>query len=80
VKDHRSISRSSCALNAQLANHESVATLGVTFIELDLFKQVNDKFGHACWNDLLRIVARACSPDVLRADRAAQFRRVLESY
>ena len=56
------------ALDEQIARNGSGATPGVIFIDLDHFKQVNDQFGHACGDKLLRIAAQRITAGVRAHD------------
>lgn len=47
--------------------------LVVMLIDLDLFKAVNDSFGHLVGDDVLRIVARAISSQARSYDHVARF-------
>ena len=48
-------------------------TFAVLFVDLDNFKQVNDKFGHEAGNDLLRGTAHECSALIRTTDLAARY-------
>lgn len=43
------------------------------FIDLDGFKQVNDKHGHLIWNELLKQVAKRLQDTTRRSDMVARF-------
>jgi diguanylate cyclase (GGDEF)-like protein len=48
-------------------------TFAVLFVDLDNFKQVNDKFGHEAGNDVLRGTAHECSELIRTTDLAARY-------
>lgn len=48
-------------------------TFVVLFVDLDNFKQVNDKFGHEAGNEVLRGTARECSALIRTTDLAARY-------
>ena len=48
-------------------------TFAVLFVDLDNFKQVNDKFGHEAGNEVLRGTARECSALIRTTDLAARY-------
>ena len=50
--------------------HDSFAVL---FVDLDNFKQVNDRFGHEAGNDVLKTTARECSAHIRTTDLAARY-------
>ena len=50
--------------------HDSFAVL---FVDLDNFKQVNDRFGHEAGNDVLKSTARECSAHIRTTDLAARY-------
>src|SRR5205807_2651403 len=45
----------------------------VLFVDLDNFKQVNDRFGHAAGNDVLKSTARECAAHIRTTDLAARY-------
>jgi len=48
-------------------------TFVVLFVDLDNFKQVNDKFGHEAGNEVLRGTARECAALIRTTDLAARY-------
>lgn len=49
------------------------ATLAMLFMDLDGFKEANDRFGHQTGNEVLRAVARAIRDTIRSTDVAARF-------
>ena len=47
---------------------EGVTTLGVLFIDVDHFKDINDTFGHKTGDDVLRMVAQSTANGLRRSD------------
>src|SRR2546429_4948611 len=45
----------------------------VLFVDLDNFKQVNDRFGHEAGNDVLKSTARECAAHIRTTDLAARY-------
>lgn len=60
-------------LPAQLAQaRERHAALSIAAVDLDHFKQVNDRFGHAVGDDVLRVVARILTDKTRSTDLLAR--------
>jgi diguanylate cyclase (GGDEF)-like protein/PAS domain S-box-containing protein len=47
---------------------EGVTTLGVLFVDVDHFKDINDTFGHKTGDDVLRMVAQSTANGLRRSD------------
>ena len=65
-------------LRDRLANevarcHRSGDRFAVLFLDLDNFKQVNDRFGHEAGNAVLRETARACGAHIRLTDLAGRY-------
>ncbi|HET8713082.1 MAG TPA: diguanylate cyclase [Gemmatimonadales bacterium] len=65
-------------LRDRLANevarcHRSGDHFAVLFLDLDNFKQVNDRFGHEAGNKVLRETAAACSAHIRSTDLAGRY-------
>jgi diguanylate cyclase (GGDEF)-like protein len=65
-------------LRDRLANevarcHRSGDHFAVLFLDLDSFKQVNDRYGHEAGNAVLREAARACSAHIRLTDLAGRY-------
>ena len=65
-------------LRDRLANevarcHRSGERFAVLFLDLDNFKQVNDRFGHEAGNAVLRETARRCSAHIRLTDVAGRY-------
>ncbi|MDQ7075887.1 MAG: diguanylate cyclase [Gammaproteobacteria bacterium] len=58
------------ALQSAKRNTTSVAVL---FLDLDNFKQVNDRYGHGVGDDLLKSVAHCLRENMRKSDTAARF-------
>lgn len=65
-------------LRDRLANevarcHRGGERFAVLFLDLDNFKQVNDRFGHEAGNAVLRETARACNAHIRSTDVAGRY-------
>ncbi len=65
-------------LRDRLANevarcHRSGERFAVLFLDLDNFKQVNDRFGHEAGNAVLKETARACGAHIRLTDLAGRY-------
>ena len=65
-------------LRDRLANevarcHRGADRFAVLFLDLDNFKQVNDRFGHEAGNAVLRETARACTAHIRSTDVAGRY-------
>jgi diguanylate cyclase (GGDEF)-like protein len=65
-------------LRDRLANevarcHRSGERFAVLFLDLDNFKQVNDRFGHEAGNAVLRETARRCTAHIRSTDLAGRY-------
>jgi diguanylate cyclase (GGDEF)-like protein len=65
-------------LRDRLANevarcHRGGERFAVLFLDLDNFKQVNDRFGHEAGNAVLRETARACNAHIRSTDLAGRY-------
>jgi diguanylate cyclase (GGDEF)-like protein len=65
-------------LRDRLANevarcHRSAERFAVVFLDLDNFKQVNDRFGHESGNALLKATAQSCTQHIRLTDVAGRY-------
>ncbi|MCA1836721.1 MAG: GGDEF domain-containing protein, partial [Actinobacteria bacterium] len=65
-------------LRDRLANevarcHRTGDRFAVLFVDLDNFKQVNDKFGHEAGNQVLKQTAQACTAHIRSTDLAGRY-------
>src|SRR5258706_428038 len=54
--------------------HRTGERFAVLFMDLDNFKQVNDKFGHEAGNDVLKSAAHECGLHIRTTDLAGRYR------
>jgi len=48
------------------------AAVGVAFVDLDSFKRINDTFGHAVGDEVLRVIARRVGSRLRPCDTVAR--------
>lgn len=61
-------------LDGVVARHRrSKEPISVIFSDVDHFKSINDTFGHATGDDVLRLVARVLAHEVREADKVARY-------
>ena len=53
--------------------NRSGSTLGLLFVDLDVFKEINDRYGHPVGNEILRRVASVLSNTIRATDIAARY-------
>ncbi|MBJ7608448.1 MAG: GGDEF domain-containing protein [Candidatus Dormibacteraeota bacterium] len=71
LANHRQLTRT---LDKEVARARRLTTsLGVVFCDLDLFKMVNDTYGHAAGDRVLTILARVLEESLRREDSAARY-------
>jgi diguanylate cyclase (GGDEF)-like protein len=54
-------------------SHRTGDPFAVLFVDLDNFKQVNDRFGHEAGNEVLKQAARECGSHIRSTDLAARY-------
>ncbi|MFN8384651.1 MAG: diguanylate cyclase [Anaerolineales bacterium] len=54
------------------AQHRSTGALAIMLLDIDNFKEVNDRYGHACGDQLLKIVALRLQTSLRKSDTAAR--------
>jgi len=62
-----------CLTQAMVRARDSSGTVGVAFIDLDGFKAVNDKFGHAAGDEVLLEMAKRLRNALRESDTLARF-------
>lgn len=60
------------AVNRQLANRRKQADYSLIVFDIDLFKQINDQYGHAAGDQVLSLVADRCSRHIRKQDILAR--------
>jgi diguanylate cyclase (GGDEF)-like protein len=61
-------------LSSEIArSHRTGDPFAVLFVDLDNFKQVNDRFGHEAGNEVLKQAARECGSHIRSTDLAARY-------
>lgn len=60
-------------LEARIARLQPQATLAVVFLDLNGFKPVNDRFGHAIGDELLKLVAYRLSHSIRESDHISRY-------
>ncbi len=59
--------------SAQIASMETGAALSILMIDIDHFKNFNDRFGHQVGDQVLRLVAKILQDSVRESDLAARY-------
>ena len=59
-------------VSAAHRNHETVTAV---MIDVDNFKDINDRYGHAVGDEVLRVVAARCSASLRPTDSVRAVRR-----